>query len=284
MEKNPLVSIIINCYNGEKYLHKAIKSVLDQNYHHWEIIFYDNNSIDKSSSILKSYKDIRIKYFKSKKTYPLYKARNLAIAKCKGELISFLDVDDWWVKSKLHKQVKVFLKDQTVDVLYSNIYIYNERKKTNKIFIKGKLSHGKLAQKLINKFEMPILSTIIKRSVFNKIKFDDRYSIIGDLDFFVRLSLIKNIAAIQEPLAYYRVHDSNLTKKRADLTIKELESWVSEKSKNKDFKLINFSKIYKLIKILKTKENIVSGNKLKALIEILKRPFLFLPLIKNKFS
>ena len=85
-------------------------------------------------------------------------------------------------------------------------------------------------------------------------------------------------------MAYYRVHDSNLTKKRTDLNIKELESWVSEKSKNKDFKLINFSKIYELIKILKTKENIVSGNKLKALIEILKRPFLFLPLIKNKFS
>ena len=284
MHKKPLISIIINCLNGVKYLDKAIKSVLNQSYKNWEVIFFDNNSTDGSFLVLKKYKDKRIRYFKSKKTYPLYKARNLAIKKSKGALISFLDVDDWWVKSKLHKQVKVFLKDQTVDVLYSNIYIYNERKKTNKIFIKGKLSHGKLAQKLINKFEMPILSTIIKRSVFNKIKFDDRYSIIGDLDFFVRLSLIKNIAAIQEPLAYYRVHDSNLTKKRTDLNIKELESWVSEKSKNKDFKLINFSKIYELIKILKTKENIVSGNKLKALIEILKRPFLFLPLIKNKFS
>lgn len=67
MQKNPLVSIIINCYNGEEYLDEAIKSVLEQNYKHWEIIFFDNNSTDKSSSILKKYKDKRIKYFKSKK-------------------------------------------------------------------------------------------------------------------------------------------------------------------------------------------------------------------------
>jgi glycosyltransferase involved in cell wall biosynthesis len=273
MKKNPLVSIIINCFNGEKYLHEAIKSVLVQNYQHWEIIFYDNNSTDKSSSVLKSYKDKRIKYFKSQKTYPLYKARNLAISKSKGELISFLDVDDWWVKNKLNKQVKVFLENKTVDVLYSNMYLYNEKKKTKKIYIKKKLNYGQITQKLLDKFEMPILSVVIKKKFFIQIKFDNRYTIIGDFDFFVRLSLITNIAAIQEPLAYYRVHDSNLTTKRIDLNIKELENWVSEKIKNKKFKLIDFSKVYNLIKILKIKQCIIKGNILRALTEILKSPF-----------
>jgi len=127
---------------------------------------------------------------------------------------------------------------------------------------------------------MPILSTVIKRNIFNKIKFDNRYTIIGDFDFFVRLSLIKNISAIQEPLAYYRIHDLNLTTKKIELNIKELESWVSEKVKNKNFKLINFSKVYDLIKILKIKKNIIKGNKLKALIEILKNPF---DILKLKF-
>jgi len=278
MQKNPLVSIIINCHNGEKYLDKAIKSVLGQNYKHWEIIFFDNNSKDKSSSVLKKYKDRRIKYFRVQKTYSLYKARNLAIAKCKGELVSFLDVDDWWLKNKLNKQVKVFLKDQTVDVLYSNIYLYNEKRKIKKKYIKKKLYYGKITQKLVDKFEMSIVSTIIKKNIFNQIKFNNRYTIIGDFDFFVRLSLIKNIAAIQEPLACYRIHDSNLTKKKIDLHIKELESWVSEKVKNKNFKLINFSKVYDVIKILKIKRNIIRGNKLEALIEILKNLFNILKL------
>ena len=147
MEKNPLVSIIINCHNGEKYLDKAIKSVLAQNYKYWEIVFFDNNSTDESSSVLKKYKDRRIKYFKSKKTYPLYKARNLAIAKSKGELISFLDVDDWWLKSKLNKQIQVFLNDHTVDVLYSNIYLYYEKKKNKKNLYKKTNSEWQINSK-----------------------------------------------------------------------------------------------------------------------------------------
>ena len=284
MQKKPLVSIIINCFNGEKYLDKAIKSVFIQDYKNWEIIFFDNNSSDKSYNILRKYKDKRIKYFKSKKTYTLYKARNLAIDKTKGELISFLDVDDWWVKSKLSKQVKVFLKDQTVDILYSNVYLYNETKKTKTLFIKRNLNSGKLTQKLLDKFEMPILSTIIKRNIFNQIKFDNNYTIIGDLDFFVRLSLIKNITAIQEPLAYYRIHDSNLTTKKIHLNIKELESWVSEKTKNKDYNLMNFSKIYKLIEALKIKKSLVEGNKLKALFGILKRPYIILDHLRKNIE
>ena len=131
---------------------------------------------------------------------------------------------------------------------------------------------------------MPILSVMIKKNIFNQIKFDNRYSIIGDFDFFVRLSLIKSIAAIQEPLAYYRVHDSNLTTNRIDLNIKELESWVSEKTKNKDYNLMNFSKIYKLIEALKIKKSLVEGNKLKALFGILKRPYIILDHLRKNIE
>ena len=53
----PLVSIIMNCYNGEAYLHKSIQSVLAQTYKNWELIFWDNRSEDKSAEIFKSYED-----------------------------------------------------------------------------------------------------------------------------------------------------------------------------------------------------------------------------------
>ena len=65
MTDNPLISIIMNCYNGEKYLQEALDSVINQTYKNWEIIFWDNQSTDNSSFILKSYKDHRIKYFYS---------------------------------------------------------------------------------------------------------------------------------------------------------------------------------------------------------------------------
>ena len=60
---NPLVSIIINCYNGEKYLSEAIKSILFQTYKNFEIIFWDNKSKDNSESIYKNFNDKRLRYF-----------------------------------------------------------------------------------------------------------------------------------------------------------------------------------------------------------------------------
>ena len=63
----PLVSVIVNCHNGQKFLKKCIKSILSQTYKKIEIIFWDNLSTDDSKKIVKSFKDNRIKYFKSKK-------------------------------------------------------------------------------------------------------------------------------------------------------------------------------------------------------------------------
>ena len=117
--KQPLVSIIINCYNGETYLHESIKSVLAQTYKNWEIIFWDNKSTDKSEEIFKSYNDKRFRYFLADEHTSLYKARNLAIKKSKGELISFIDTDDLWVKNKLELQVPLF-KNFNVSLAYSN--------------------------------------------------------------------------------------------------------------------------------------------------------------------
>ena len=279
MYSKPLVSIIINCLNGEKYLDYAIQSVLKQSYKNWEIIFFDNNSTDKSLSILKRYKDKRIKYFKLKKTQTLYKARNLAIKKSKGKLISFLDVDDWWKKDKLKKQVAHFVNNNKIEIIYSNIYLFIEKKNKIKKFIKGKLKSGYLSQDLINNFQLPILSSVIKKKIFHKIKFDNRYTIIGDFDFFVRLSLKKKIFAIQEPLAYYRIHSSNLTQKKIDLNIKELEKWIKEKKKDKNFKTINFSKIEDRIEILKVQKNYLKKNYLRLILSILKNIFKLLKFI-----
>ena len=80
----PLVSVIMNCYNGQIYLAEAVKSVLSQTYENFEVIFWDNQSKDKSAIIYKSIKDIRLKYYYANKHTSLYKARNLAIQKAKG--------------------------------------------------------------------------------------------------------------------------------------------------------------------------------------------------------
>ena len=87
--KLPLVSIIMNCHNGEKYLKESLRSIFNQKYKNWELIFWDNYSSDNSRKIIKKFKDKRIRYFYSKKFNSLYNSRNLAIGKAKGKYISF---------------------------------------------------------------------------------------------------------------------------------------------------------------------------------------------------
>ena len=97
----PLVSIIMNCFNGEEFLCEAIDSVYAQSYTNWEIIFWDNASTDQTASIAKSY-DKKLKYFRTSKTTSLGEARVAATKKARGKYLAFLDVDDkkYWLKPK----------------------------------------------------------------------------------------------------------------------------------------------------------------------------------------
>ena len=117
MKSKGLISIIMNCHNGEAFLHEAIQSVLKQKYKKWEMIFWNNNSTDNSEKVFKNYRDKRLRYYFRKKKVSLYKSRNSAIKKAKGEFIAFLDVDDIWLPNKLSLQVKKF-RDPNVGLVY----------------------------------------------------------------------------------------------------------------------------------------------------------------------
>ena len=101
MNKNPLVSILMNCFNGEVFLQEALESIFRQSYTNWELIFWDNKSTDKSIDIISSVKDKRIKIFSSQEHTNLGKARKNAFNKAKGDYLAFLDVDDLWEDNKL---------------------------------------------------------------------------------------------------------------------------------------------------------------------------------------
>ena len=83
-KQEPLVSIIVNCFNGERFLRQALDSILSQTYQNWEVIFWDNQSTDKSAEIYKSYNEERFKYFYAPKHTLVAEARNLAIDKSTG--------------------------------------------------------------------------------------------------------------------------------------------------------------------------------------------------------
>ena len=171
MKKNsPSVSIIMNCYNGEKYLKKSLQSVINQTYKNWELIFWDNRSIDKSKEIVANFKDKRIKYFKSKKFNSLYEARNLAIRKSRGKYICFLDTDDWWIKKKLMSQIELIRKNPEINFIFSNVYLYFQKKKVKKLYFNYSVPDGKITQFLLNNYIIGILTVMVKKDIFQKKK------------------------------------------------------------------------------------------------------------------
>ena len=143
MNNQPLVSIIMNCYNGQQYLKEALNSVLKQTYQNWELIFWDNCSEDRSSLIFEEFNDNRFKYFLANKHTTLYQARNLAIQKSNGSFVAFLDTDDMWLPNKLEKQIPLF-DDNSVGLVYGNCWLLNRKNiiKKKKIFSKKKIKQG----------------------------------------------------------------------------------------------------------------------------------------------
>lgn len=229
LRREPLVSVIMNCYNGAKYLREAIDSVLMQSYSNWEIIFWDNQSTDASADIVKSYSDSRIKYFFSEKHTPLYAARNCAMEKTCGEFIAFLDVDDIWLPTKLMLQITLF-KDLDVGFSCANYLVQDERRGRRWPAHRRMLPEGSVLNELLKFYFVGLVTLMVRRSALDSLKppFDPRYHIIGDLDLVIRLSLSWKIANIQIPVAIYRLHGGNESIVQRAKHADELELWSSE--------------------------------------------------------
>ncbi len=254
LKKNPLISVIVNCHNGERFLSEAIKSIIFQKYKNWEIIFFDNKSTDKSVKILKSFRDKRIRlYFNKTKTiFPLYKARNEAIQKAKGSFIGFLDTDDTWKKNKLYDQVKVLKKNPLIKIFYSNyICLFQETKKKVSRF-NFKLPSGFITQDLLNLNFIGINTLLIDKKIFKKYKFNEKLNIIGDYDLLINLSLKFRILAIQKPLSFYRIHKNNYSK-NTEIYFNEMLEWNKKNKRKLLSKKFDLSKINLMIIKLRVK-------------------------------
>ena len=208
----PKVSILMNCYNGEKYLKEAIDSIYQQTFHDWEIIFIDNCSTDSSSSIAKSYGE-KIKYYKTEKNIPLGAARNFGLEFCSSEYISFLDTDDIWLPNMLEEQLLAIESDNYALAYAGQIEINSNGEVIGEIIPQEK--KGNIFDKLLLQFDVPIVSTIIRRSILTShhLNFDSNISASEEYCLFMQLSVNETFVVIPKALVKYRIHDNALTNK-----------------------------------------------------------------------
>ncbi|WP_420935758.1 glycosyltransferase family 2 protein [Alteromonas sp. A081] len=218
------ISVVIPCYNGEKFISDAIRSVNNQTYLPIEIVVVDDGSTDKSVAIVK-------KLQKSSKVPIVLKkqdnggvsvARNVGINIAAGEWVSFLDVDDIFLPNNLAKKVEAANRLKMSTGLICNDYFFNEESEDTRKHKKSPIAHfdhdrlilGRDYQRSLIKDYYIGTATAMMFSRMEAIKiggFDSMMKHSEDFDFVLRFTCENNVLILSEPLAIKRVHDANLS-------------------------------------------------------------------------
>ncbi len=201
------VSIIIPVYNAEKFIGKAIESVLSQTYENWEILVMNDNSTDKSYEIIKEYadRDSRIRVVNTEKNIGVVKGRNRLTEIAEGEYIAFLDADDYWREDKLEKQL-FFMKEGGLPISCTEYTRVTEGEiPINPIKIKKEITY----EDLLKNNYLGCLTVIYNVKSLGKRYFKERNK---NEDYVLWLEIIKDtgkIYGLKENLGFYRVLDNS---------------------------------------------------------------------------
>ena len=120
MKDNPLVSVVVPCYNHESYVEKAIISVVNQSYSNIDLIVVDDGSNDKTPDIITKLKREHNFTFLLQENVGVCRTINNAIKKhSKGKYIALLASDDYWDEKKIEKQVRKILEERDCEFCYT---------------------------------------------------------------------------------------------------------------------------------------------------------------------
>ena len=153
-------------------------------------------------------------------------------------------------KKKLKSQIDFLKKNKEYKIIYSNYTVLNEitNKKYNKYF--KNLDSGYVTQSLLNNYTLGILTVLFEKKIIQLNGFDKSYNVIGDFDYFLKLSLKNKIAYISNPLAVYRIHGDNYSIKNLSQYVEELKKWIKKNSNNyKKFTLFYLNYYYNKLRI-----------------------------------
>lgn len=222
MLKEPKITIVLTSYNQRVKLEKAFESLISQTYRNIDIIIVDDCSTDGvSQNYIKSLSETHhnVCFFIQEKNVGIAKNKNTGFKMAKGDLITYLDGDDYFLPTKIEEELKVMLSDETIDVVYSNFRIENDFGETLSLWSEGKdkLPEGNIFKQAITRdFPKGILFRfeLMKREVLNKINFyDEGILAFHDWDSRIRYSKFCNVkfssnvgaAYVQDPAGISKV-------------------------------------------------------------------------------
>ena len=210
------VSIIMPCFNSQKFIGEAINSVLAQTFLDWELIIVDGGSSDNSIALIEGYceSDPRIKLLQNEDDQGPAHARKLGILRATGSFIAFLDSDDIWHPDKLFYQVS-FMKQNNINFSYT-LYGDYSHNSANEITRYYKCNESFNYTQALVKRGIGCLTVVIHRSLFSDDILNVKNTSHGEDYLWWLLILKKGETAhgLMKPLALYRDNPNSISKKR----------------------------------------------------------------------
>lgn len=221
----PKVSVLMSVYNGEDYLKEAIESILNQTFSDFEFLIFDDASTDNSLAILKSYAqtDSRIKLTISDQNLGLQKALNRLLKQAQGIYVARMDADDISFPERFQLSVEFLEANLQVVCVGGNFELIDEKARLltqltvpqEDDLIQEKMLAGHTA--------MNHPTVMLRRFDLLKVGgYDESFIAAADLDLFLKLGEIGQLANLNQTLLQYRINPNSISSKKQSEQIKAL--------------------------------------------------------------
>jgi glycosyltransferase involved in cell wall biosynthesis len=210
----PFVSVLIDTYNHERFIEKAIVSVLEQDFPaaEREIIVVDDGSSDGTPEIVRKFEP-RVRLLR-KENGGQASAFNAGIPECRGEVVAFLDGDDWWARKKLSRVIPVFAEDPKIGVVgHGTITVLPDGKEFTEVLREGhrfSLRSAEEARMFRRRKNFLGTRSTIRSSILRKLlPVPETIRIEADEFVFTMAAALGEVQILDEALFFYRLHVDN---------------------------------------------------------------------------
>lgn len=208
----PLVSIVLPTYNGEKYIEQSILSCIEQTYRNWELIIVDDASVDRTPDIIHRYvqSDHRIHSIRNGANQKLPKSLNIGFLQAKGQYFTWTSDDNYYHPAAIWEMVNYLNSEHGADIVYADYFTIEDTGQVKKTIHLTQIENLAASNVVGGCF-------LYSRQVHEKLQgySVDMYT-AEDYDFWLRASLYFRFHHIDKPLYYYRIHNTSLTFKLQD--------------------------------------------------------------------
>ena len=237
----PKISVLMPVYNGDQFLDRSIKSVLNQTFNNFEYIIINDGSIDGSLKIINSYKDSRIKILNFSKNMGITFALNNGLNIAKGDYIARQDQDDISLPDRFMLQIE-YLENNDIDLVDTNFIFIDENDKYLQDYEKRYFSPDETLSHLFF-YEMVHSSIMCKRSLFIKNNIQYRKRPTEDYDLFIRLAKAGMRAGrLDEKLIKQRKHPGSMCGSNWENIKKDIDMMRTELVQDLGIEPTNFEK------------------------------------------